>query len=241
MPNFLSNIDERFHSEIEQRLPYLQAYCRKLTGSSWDADDLLQETLMKFYMSLCKDGARQITTTYLCRIAKNTWIDWCRRKKAVTEPLDEGLLIQTEQGANSEDVQEALEVLAEQLPVRQAVILLLMDVFHFTAKETAKRIYATEGAVQAALHRARAKLQFFTTQAVPFITKHTANRGSTSIGSFLKVFLRAFQAGDPEKIFEAYNSLNQTGISFARMERDGSSLYLYFRDPDGNMLRVTSY
>ncbi|QGQ98998.1 RNA polymerase sigma factor [Paenibacillus psychroresistens] len=241
MPEFSTNVDERFHSEMEQRLPYLQAYCRKLTGTSWDADDLLQETLMKFYTSLCKNEARQITTSYLCRIAKNTWIDWCRKRKAVDVPLDEGLLVPTEPGTNSEDVQEALEVLAEQLPVRQAVVLLLMDVFHFTAKETAKRIYATEGAVQAALHRARAKLQFISTQTTANKIKHTSSRESASIGDLLKVFLGAFQAGDPEKIFTAYNLLNLTGISFTRMERDGSSLYLYFRDPDGHVLMVTSY
>jgi DNA-directed RNA polymerase specialized sigma24 family protein len=77
MPSFLSNVEERFRSEMEQRHPYLQAYCHKLTGSSWDADDLVQETLMKLYMSLCKDEERQVTMAYLCRIAKNTWIDLC--------------------------------------------------------------------------------------------------------------------------------------------------------------------
>jgi hypothetical protein len=91
------------------------------------------------------------------------------------------------------------------------------------------------------MHRARAKLQFYSTQTTQIISKQTSSRGSASIGHLLKVFLRAFQDGDPEEIFQTYNYLNQTGISFTKMEREGSSLYLYFRDPDGNVLMVTSY
>jgi DNA-directed RNA polymerase specialized sigma24 family protein len=68
----LDQADQRFNAELEHRLPYLQAYCRKLTGSFWDAEDLLQETLMKLYMSLRKCEERKVTKSYLCRIAHNT-------------------------------------------------------------------------------------------------------------------------------------------------------------------------
>jgi RNA polymerase sigma factor (sigma-70 family) len=234
----LDQADQRFNAELEHRLHYLQAYCRKLTGSSWDAEDLLQETLMKFYMSLCKWEERKVTKSYLCRIAHNTWIDYCRRKQLMCEPLDEYQIGQ-KQAVDSFEVREALELLANQLPVRQAVVFLLMDVFHFTAKETATRIYATEGAVQAALHRAREHLRSMASNIItrPHIPDNLVE-GSSNV---LKAFLIAFQDGDPEAIFKAYNTLIAKGITINKVERTETSLYFYFRDPDGNLLKVTSY
>jgi catechol 2,3-dioxygenase-like lactoylglutathione lyase family enzyme len=154
------------------------------------------------------------------------------------EPLGDHQ-IQQKQAMDPIEVREALEQLANQLPVRQAVVFLLMDVFHFTAKETATRIYATEGAVQAALHRARDRLR---SMASTILTRRQIpdNQAGGS-PNVLKAFLVAFQDGDPEAIFKAYNMLNAKGITINKVERTGTLLYFYFRDPDGNLLKVTSY
>jgi RNA polymerase sigma factor (sigma-70 family) len=130
----LDQVDQRFDAELGHRLPYLQAYCRKLTGSSWDAEDLLQETLMKFYMSLRKNEERKVTKSYLCRIAHNTWIDYVRRKQLRYEPLDEHQ-VEQKQATDSIEVSEALELLADQLPVRQAVVFFIIDFFDFYGKK----------------------------------------------------------------------------------------------------------
>jgi catechol 2,3-dioxygenase-like lactoylglutathione lyase family enzyme len=147
--------------------------------------------------------------------------------------------VEQKQTTDSIEVREALELLADQLPVRQAVVFLLIDVFHFTAKETAVRIYATEGAVQAALHRARERLRFM---ACTIRThRQITDNQSESSSNVLKAFHAAFQDGDPEAIFKAYNMLNAKGITINKVERTGKLLYFYFRDPDGNLLKVTSY
>jgi catechol 2,3-dioxygenase-like lactoylglutathione lyase family enzyme len=114
-----------------------------------------------------------------------------------------------------------------------------MDIFHFTAKETAKRIYATEGAVQAALHRARERLRSLTASNTS--RQHPPDSPTGGSANLLKVFLAAFQDGDPEAIFIAYNMLNAQGITINKMERLGPLLHFYFRDPDGNLLMVTSH
>jgi RNA polymerase sigma-70 factor (ECF subfamily) len=54
---------------------------------------------------------------------------------------------------------ELLELLAERLPPRMVVIILLMDVFDFTAKETAELISSKETTVQVTLGRARTRLR----------------------------------------------------------------------------------
>ncbi|MCK6205592.1 RNA polymerase sigma factor [Bacillus infantis] len=55
-------------------------YCRKLTGSPWDAEDLLQDTLLKAFSSLSRIGQTMNAKSYLFRIATNIWIDHFRKK-----------------------------------------------------------------------------------------------------------------------------------------------------------------
>lgn len=74
---------------IEPHRPDLWRYCLRLTGSAWDAEDLVQETLMKAFARLTwwePVDARP----YLFRIASNTWIDGLRRQRIETLELDEG-------------------------------------------------------------------------------------------------------------------------------------------------------
>jgi len=243
-------VQQRFQQETEQRQAFLRAYCRKLAGSPWDAEDLMQETLIKVYRSLKRCEARPITRTYLCRIANHAWIDMVRRRKSGWEPLEEEAVANATP-PDAAEVREALELLADQLPARQAVIVLMMDVFDYTARETAERLEATEGAVQAALHRARAKLKWIAAQS-----KQTADRLATGrsaaplsagnrarplgLADLLQSFLHAFQHGESEAIVQAYHALSQSGISVRKTERQAGVLRLYFRDPDGHLLMVTS-
>jgi RNA polymerase sigma factor (sigma-70 family) len=132
-------------------------YCRKLTGSPWDAEDLLQDTLLKAFSSLSRIGQAVNVKSYLFRIATNTWIDQCRKQQPELldkepEELPEGKHVPFT------EVLEAVEALIHLLPPKQAAALLLAEVYRFTARETAAIIGSTEGAVQSLLHRARMNL-----------------------------------------------------------------------------------
>ena len=61
--------------------PALYQYCRTLTGNLWDADDLVQEAMLRCFGTLGV-GQDEIKDprAYLLRIAANAWIDWQRRK-----------------------------------------------------------------------------------------------------------------------------------------------------------------
>lgn len=79
--------------DISKIIPYyneLQKYCYILTGTKWDGEDLLQETIIKVLnkFPIDKRDMNNISKAYLFRISTNTWIDQCRKKKIVIEDFD---------------------------------------------------------------------------------------------------------------------------------------------------------
>ncbi|MCK9907264.1 RNA polymerase sigma factor, partial [Frankia sp. Cpl3] len=66
-----------FLTVIEPHRAALWKYCRYLTGSPWDGEDLFQQTLLKAYAALSQMWQPVVPKTYLFRIASHTWIDHC--------------------------------------------------------------------------------------------------------------------------------------------------------------------
>lgn len=63
---------ETYHSDIF-------AYLRRLCGNRQDAEDLTQQTFLKVWSSLDRFAGRSEFSTWLYRIAHNTYVDWRRR------------------------------------------------------------------------------------------------------------------------------------------------------------------
>lgn len=141
---------------IEPHRPDLWRYCLRLTGSAWDADDLMQETMMRAFARLTWWEPVE-ARPYLFRIATNAWIDDVRRRRVTPVELDAAEPADEE--PDPVETWAAMEHLVAALPPRQRVVLLLTQVFDFTAAEVAAMLHSTEGAVKAALHRARAGLR----------------------------------------------------------------------------------
>ncbi|WP_272914352.1 RNA polymerase sigma factor [Paenibacillus sp. EZ-K15] len=135
-----------FNDNISQLLPDLRSYCMQLaSGSKWDAEDIVQESLIKVHHALEQSPNRKVTKAYLYRIAQTTWINMYRKqnKKPVLQ-ADAG-----EREAYHDHrflVRESLELLASQLTALQTVLIILVDFFSYTAKEAAQLIHSTEGA-----------------------------------------------------------------------------------------------
>lgn len=69
-----------FLSAFEGLRPELYRYCRHLTRSPWDAEDLAQEVLARAFVTLGKMGATPPNPrAWLFRVASNAWIDQQRR------------------------------------------------------------------------------------------------------------------------------------------------------------------
>ena len=80
---------QRFLDVIEPLRPELYRYCRYLTHSAWDAEDLAQDTLARAFVTL-GTVFRELPNprAWLFRVVSNLWIDRTRRRRR--EPaLDE--------------------------------------------------------------------------------------------------------------------------------------------------------
>src|SRR5215468_11526914 len=62
--------------------PALHGYCRRLTGNLWDAEDLVQDTLVRAFAQWgVTHPAIRDPRSYLLRTATNVWIDTLRRRE----------------------------------------------------------------------------------------------------------------------------------------------------------------
>lgn len=190
----LRELRNRFVLLTAAHRPALWNYCLKLTGSPWEAEDLLQDTLLKAFSRMALLGQAVDLKAYLFRMASNTWIDQKRGAKALWEDIDnmEDAAIDDSAGLKAE-AREAMEILVSTLPPRQRVILLLSDMFDFTAHEVAAMLETTEGAVKAALHRARGSLKKLQDTPEP----HRARTGLTPPDPLIARYIEAFNSRDP--------------------------------------------
>jgi RNA polymerase sigma factor (sigma-70 family) len=219
-------------------LGVLEAYCKRLTGNGTDGEDLYQITLEKAYRVYSEKSA--MNRAYLFRIAKNAWIDRHRTKNVHEVPLlDEHVAHHT---LNDVNVREAFEVMAECLSVRQTVLLLMIEVFGFTAKETAAQFDSTEGAVKEALKRARLRLARYAPESDADTRPKPALSSSADGMSRerMELFIRAFRSGNIQQIFTSYRQLRNRGIDVAKVCMQKEYIYFEFLDPNGHLMRIYS-
>lgn len=148
---------------IEPLRAPLHAYGLKLTGSVWDAEDLVQETLLKGFAMIGRGdlhGAGSPVANaraYMFRTATHLFIDAERRKARERAILAEPQLEPA--AAGPEAVRDAGERLFASASPQARAAVILKDVFEFSLEEIADHLRTTVGAVKTALHRGRAALR----------------------------------------------------------------------------------
>ena len=142
---------------VDELRPELHRYCSRMTGSVFDGEDVLQETLAKAYYAFGQMMEPPNLRPWLFRIAHNAAMDFLRRaerkNELVAEVPDRAEV--DDAGVDPELLEAALGVFVE-LPAIQRSALILKDVLGQTLEETAATMGTTVGAVKAALSRARA-------------------------------------------------------------------------------------
>jgi RNA polymerase sigma factor (sigma-70 family) len=224
--------------DIEYIKKTVMKYSLKITGSTWDAEDLAQDVIIKLMIAFQKNPGRQLTNAFLYRIAINSWKDKQKKKNQVSRFIDYNESL----GKISEELstREMLEVVSVILSPRSVIILLLMDVFDFTAKETAKLLAASEGAIQVAIGRIRSKLKLLST--ISRDGSSQSIKAEASINQFVELdtLVDAFRRRDMQAICNTYFGLARQGTIVQRMELEGEILYFTITDPDGNRYRISS-
>ena len=150
----------RFLETYEPLRSELYRYCRQLTRSPWDAEDLAQDALARGFVMLAQMGEPpKNPRAWLFRVASNLWIDQRRRLRreqpSSSEPNENAIPTPSPEPIAS---REAAGTLLGQLAPQERAAVVLKDVFDFSLEEVAETLATTTGAVKAALHRARGKL-----------------------------------------------------------------------------------
>jgi RNA polymerase sigma-70 factor (ECF subfamily) len=143
--------------------PSLYAYCRRLAGDVWDAEDLAQETLLRAFgqWGITQPEIRN-PRAYLLRTATNVWVDRRRRQSRETQlsPADlDQLTAENADVSQVSDVRDAGARLLERLSPQERAAVVLKEVFDMTLEEIAALLATTTGTVKSALHRGRARLR----------------------------------------------------------------------------------
>jgi RNA polymerase sigma-70 factor (ECF subfamily) len=181
--------DENAFRELTE--PYrheLQLHCYRIVGSTQDAEDLVQETLLAAWRGLDQFAEQASIRTWLYKIATNRSLDALRanaRRPQRLEPLNEppaptrmaepiwlepypDALIEgiADQAPGPEARYEHIEAITlafvvglQHLPPQQRAVLVLRDVLGFRAAEVAAILDTSEAAVNSLLRRARAGLE----------------------------------------------------------------------------------
>lgn len=177
----------RFDDLVDPYRHELLVHCYRILGSLQDAEDMLQETLLRAWRRL--DTFENIAfRAWLYKIATNVCLDLVKKQRRRTfptydypaadpqmppgpplieelwlEPFPDHRLPLTEPNPEAryiakEDVSLAFVAALQRIPGRQRAVVLLRDVLGFRANETAQTLDLTVSAVNSLLHRARVNL-----------------------------------------------------------------------------------
>jgi len=174
--------------EFERYRVQLTAHCYRMLGSAFEAEDAVQETLLRAWRSADGFEQRSSVQTWLYRIATNVCLDMLRGAKRRARPMDlgpagtaEAPLADTldeaawvmpipdsravpldgdpaEIATLRDSVRLAFVAALQRLPARQRATLILRDVLDWQASEVAALLETSVASVNSALQRARASL-----------------------------------------------------------------------------------
>lgn len=222
-----------FRARYEPLRPELYRYCRHLTASPWDAEDLVQETLMRALVMLGSQYGQEIRSprAWLFRVASNAWLDRQRGRREVLA-LDEELERAAPAAAPPPDPsaqRAAAASLITRLSPQERVAFVLKDAFELTLEEIAAALATSPGAVKAALHRGRGKLGAAVAAAAEVDDDGEAAAAAAAAPAraaapqAIAAFCAAFNAGD-------LAALTRTLLEAATVELPGVAVDLCLAD-----------
>ena len=154
---------QQFLDLVADVRPDLHRYCARVTGSVFDGEDVVQDTLAKAWYALAEMESPPPLRPWLFRIAHNSAMDFLRRydrrnvdTSADLETLADDMASREQSGHEPDGalVESALKVFAALPPVQRSA-LALKDVLGLSLVETAETMGLSIAAVKGALVRAR--------------------------------------------------------------------------------------
>ena len=174
--------------ELEVHRRELTGFCYRMLGSGFEAEDAVQETLVRAWKAVDRFEGRSSIRSWLYRIATNVCLDMLRGPQRRARPMDLGpsstvgtavlspqpentFLLPVSDGrviaaggdpaevaASRDSIRLAFVAALQHLPARQRAALILCEVLKWQATEVAELLETTVASVNSALQRARATL-----------------------------------------------------------------------------------
>src|SRR5947208_231532 len=167
--------------ELEQHRRELTAYCYRMLGSPFEAEDAVQDTLLRAWRSADRFEGRSAVRSWLYRIATNVCLDLLKGRERRARPMDLGPAREpVESNLNTlpeatwiepvpadpadvvmsrETIRLAFVAALQHLPPRQRAVLILCEVLRWKSSEVAELLETSVASVNSALQRARATLE----------------------------------------------------------------------------------
>jgi RNA polymerase sigma-70 factor (ECF subfamily) len=174
---------------FEQHRSELVAYCYRMLGSPFEAEDAVQETFLRAWRGFDRFEGRAALRSWLYKIATNVSLDMISGRERRARPMDLGPAREpvaenlnalpevtwiepipdsrvvaadgdpAEVAAARESVRLAFVAALQHLPPRQRAVLILCEVLRWKAAEVAELLETSVASVNSALQRARATLE----------------------------------------------------------------------------------
>ncbi|MFZ0342459.1 MAG: sigma-70 family RNA polymerase sigma factor [Gaiellaceae bacterium] len=211
----MATVQSEATDALEQYRRELTGYCYRMLGSSFDAEDAVQETMVRAWRSLDRFEGRSALKPWLYRIATNVCFDALAGRKRRARPMDLGpaqepllenlaelpeiawitpLPTPDELAEQRETLRLAFVAALQHLPPKQRAVLILCEVLKWRATEAAELLETSVASVNSALQRARATLATADAAAPAELDAATL--------ALLERYVAAFEAYDIDRLTE---------------------------------------
>jgi RNA polymerase sigma-70 factor, ECF subfamily len=223
-----ANSRDSFEGLVAPYRSELRAHCYRMLGSTHDADDALQDALLRAWRALSKFEGRSSLRSWLYQIATNSCLRLIERRPHRVLPIDYGPAADAHEEPASplvesvwlepyaddgladgyaapearyeqrESVELAFVAALQHLPARQRAVLILRDVLGFSGAEVARTLETSPEAVYSALQRAHKTVE----QHLPEQSQQATLRslGDARVKELASHYVDAWERGDIEAI-----------------------------------------
>jgi RNA polymerase sigma-70 factor (ECF subfamily) len=199
--------------QLEQYRRELTGYCYRMLGSAFEAEDAVQETMLRAWRSLDRFEGRSALKSWLYRIATNVCFDALAGREKRARPMDLGpaqeplfenlaelpevtwitpLATPDELVEQRDTLRLAFVAALQHLPPKQRAALVLCEALKWQASEAAELLETSVASVNSALQRARATLATADTSAPAELDDETR--------ALLERYVSAFEAYDIDRL-----------------------------------------